>query len=94
MRKSALIFAISTMLMAGTASATVTLLTGTIHLINPGASWNAPHTAQYNAVYNTMAQCEQALTEAETKIPKILPVSREPMFKSFSKVSTLTCTYK
>lgn len=94
MKKSALIFAVSTMLMAGTASATVTLLTGGIHYINPSANWKAPHTVEYNAIFNNMNQCENARNLIEASGPRAIPDSQTNLFGQFSKVSTLVCTYK
>lgn len=94
MKKSALIFGVLAFLIAGTASATVTLLTGGIHYINPSANWKAPHTVEYNAIFNNMTQCENARNLIEASNPRSVPEGQAPLFGQFSKVSTLTCTYK
>lgn len=96
MKKSALIFGLLAFLVAGTASATVTLLTGGIHYINPGANWKAEHTVEYNAIFNNMTQCENARNLIEASSPRAMPgrEGQAPLFGQFSKVSTLVCTYK
>lgn len=94
MKKSALIFGLLAFLVAGTASATVTLLTGGIHYINPSANWKAPHTVEYNAIFNNMNQCENARNLIEASSPRAIPEGQAALFGQFSKVSTLVCTYK
>lgn len=92
MKKALLGFAL--FFIVGTANATVTLLTGAVHYINPSANWKAPHTVEYNAIYNNMQQCENAKGLIESTSPKAIPESQTNLFGVFSKVSTLTCTYK
>lgn len=92
MKKSLL--GLSMFLIVGTANATVTLLTGAVHYINPSANWKAPHTVEYNAIHNNMMQCESARELIEASNPRAIPESQTNLFGAFSKVSTLTCTYK
>lgn len=94
MKKYVFVLSFLMFFMVGTANATVTLLTGGIQYVNPSANWKASHTVEYNAVYNNMTQCENARNLIEASSPRVLPDNQTPLFGTFSKVSTLTCTYK
>lgn len=83
-----------TMLAMSQANATTTLLTGSIEIVNPAASWKAPQTVNYNAVYGTSAKCEAAKTAAIQAPVSVYPTNATGSFGTFYKIEQLTCTTK
>lgn len=86
------------MVFGGTANAsTVTdphYLTGSIYITNPTGSWRAEHEVNYNSLFSSLATCNIAKGQAESKAPVVLPAANAPNFGSFKKVSTLECVAK
>ncbi len=89
----AVIFA-ALVFMAFDASATTTLLTGSIAVVNPQGSWKAPQTINYNAIYGTALACENAKTAAINAPLDVYPVSSTNIFGAFYKVVMLSCDAK
>jgi len=69
-------------------------LVGSVHITNPAGQFKAPHTAEYNSLFNTFADCENAKIAAETGAVQVLPAANTSHFGTFYKVSTLECVSK
>jgi len=69
-------------------------LVGAVHITNPAGQFKAPHTAEYNTLFNTFADCENAKIAAETGAVQVLPAANTAHFGTFYKVSTLECVSK
>ena len=69
-----------------------TNLTGSITVVNPAASWKAPQTINYNAIYSTLELCEAARAAAINEPLSVFPSGATSSFGTFYKVVMLNCT--
>lgn len=90
----AAIFVVAIFAACDNASASGTNLTGSITIVNPSASWKAPQTINYNAIYSNMQLCEDARTAAINEPLSVYPAAATPSFGTFYKVVMLNCTAK